>query len=356
MQFRRFAAAVAAALVSGTVVAACSSGGSASSGGTAGGGSAAAKPTIVVAAPECAHCLAMALLSKEMPGYNVKFQSFSTLTALTAGLASGAIDVGQIDYTGLVSFIDKDLPVVAISGEVNGGSDFVLAPSDKLPADDWTAFKALVAKDKAAGNPLKIASQFGTVQDIELRLELPKYGIDPDTDVDMVNVPYQGMAQALHNGSVQAAIPVQPFAAAITNGGFGVHFAYPYDQAAGDLTNVVVVSKSFLAQHPSEVAAIAKGMTDLVPYLKTPAGQAAWAAAIEQYTGTSAADVKTAMAQLTPAIDMPFTQIEAISSAMFAQKLITTDLSKSTLLQHVDYAPLATASGVSQDAVGATGS
>jgi ABC-type nitrate/sulfonate/bicarbonate transport system substrate-binding protein len=347
MRFRRVAAAVAAALIGGAVAAACSSAGPGSAASTA------AKPTIVVAAPECAHCLAMSLLSTQMPGYNVKFETFSTLTALTAGLASGAIDVGQIDYTGLVSFIDKDLPIVAISGEVNGGSDFVLAPSEKVPAGAWTAFKALVEKDKAAGNPLKIASQFGTVQDIELRLELPKYGINPSTDVDMVNVPYQGMAQALHNGSVQAAIPVQPFAAAIINGGFGVHFAYPYDQAAGDLTNVVVVNKNFLSQHPAEVAAIAKGMTDLVPYLKTSAGQAAWAAAVEQYTGTSAADVKTALAQLTPDIDMPFSQIQAISSAMYAQKLITTDLSKSTLLQHVDYAPLATASGESQTSVGA---
>lgn len=348
----RKAVAFAATLIGAAAVAACSSGGSATSSSSAAAGTA-AKPTIVVAAPECAHCLAMALLPGQMPGYNVKFESFGTLTELTAGLASGAIDVGQIDYTGLVSFIDKGLPIVAISGEVNGGSDFVLAPSVKLPANNWTAFKALVAKDKAAGNPLKIASQFGTVQDIELRLELPKYGINPDTDVDMVNVQYQGMAAALHNGSVQAAIPVQPFAAAITNGGFGVHFAYPYNQAAGDLTNVVVVSKNFLAQHPSEVAAIVKGMTSLVPYLKTPAGQAAWASAVEKYTGTSAADVKTALAQLTPDVDMPFAQIQAISSAMYAQKLITTDLSKATLLQHVDYMPLATAAGESKTAVGA---
>lgn len=354
MRFRRVAAAVATALLGGAALAACSSGGAASSSAAAGSGSSAAKPTIVVAAPECAHCLAMALLNDKMiPGYNVKFESFGTLTDLTTGLASGAISVGQIDYTGLVSFIDKGLPVVAISGEVNGGSDFVLAPSDKLPADDWAAFKALAQKDKAAGNPLKIASQFGTVQDIELRLELPKYGIDPNTDVTMVNVPYQGMAQALHNGSAQAAIPVQPFAAAITNGGYGVHFAYPYDQAAGNLTNVVVVNKNFLAQHPDEVAAVVKGMANLVPYLKTAAGQAAWAAAVEKYTGTSAADVKTALAQLTPEINMPFAQIQAISSAMYAQKLITTDLSKQTLLQHVDYAPLAAASGESQTAVGA---
>jgi ABC-type nitrate/sulfonate/bicarbonate transport system substrate-binding protein len=208
-------------------------------------------------------------------------------------------------------------------------------------------------KDKAAGSALKIASQFGTVQDIELRLELPKYGIDPTTDVNLVNVPYQGMAQALHNGSVQAAIPVQPFAAAITNGGFGTHFAYPYNQAAGNLTNVVVVNKNFLAQHPAEVAAIVKGMTNLVPYLKTTAGQTAWASAVEKYTGTSAADVKTALGQLTPDIDMPFTQIQAISGAMYAQKLITTDLSAATLQQHVDYAPLAKATGQSLTAVGA---
>lgn len=350
MRFRRVAA-TAAALISAAVVAACSSSGSAGSGAAS---ASAAKPTIVVAAPECAHCLAMALLDSSMiPGYNVKFESFGTLTELTAGLASGAIDVGQIDYTGLVSFIDKNLPIVAVSGEVNGGSDFVLAPSVKVPVGNWAAFKTLVMKDKAAGNPLKIASQFGTVQDIELRLELPKYGIDPNTDVNLVNVPYQGMAQALHNGSVQAAIPVQPFAAAITNGGFGVHFAYPYNQAAGNLTNVVVVNKNFLAQHPAEVAAIVKGMTNLVPYLKTPAGQTAWASAVEKYTGTSAADVKTALAQLTPDIDMPFTQIQAISSAMYAQKLITTDLSPATLQQHVDYAPLAKASGQSLTAVGA---
>src|ERR1700761_7981957 len=133
MRFRRIAA-TAAALISAAVVAACSSSGSAGSSAAGASGSSGAKPTIVVAAPECAHCLAMALLDSSMiPGYNVKFESFGTLTELTAGLASGAIDVGQIDYTGLVSFIDKNLPIVAVSGEVNGGSDFVLSPSVKLP-------------------------------------------------------------------------------------------------------------------------------------------------------------------------------------------------------------------------------
>ena len=226
---KRIAAAVAVLVTGGAALTACGSSGASTS--TSAGSS---KGTIVVASPQCAHCLAMTLLTDKVPGYMVKVEQFGTLTDLAASLASGKIDVGQIDYTGLVSMIDKGLPLVAISGQVNGGSDFVLSPKLTVAPGDWTAFKALVDQRKAAGKKVKIASQFGTVQDIELRLELPKKGIDANTDVEFVNVPYQGMAQGLQNGSVDAAIPVQPVAATITGGKIGVHFAYPYDQEAGD--------------------------------------------------------------------------------------------------------------------------
>ncbi len=331
---------------------AASTAGSSSNGGAT--SAPASKGTIVVASPECAHCLAMALLPGQVSGYNVKFEALGTLTDLTASLASGAINVAQIDYTGLVSFLSKGIPLVAISGEVNGGSDFVLAPNVAVAANDWAGLKALIMKDKAAGHPMQIASEFGTVQDIELRLQLPKYGIDPTSDVDFVNVPYQGMAQALHSGSVQAAIPVQPFAAQITLGGYGKHFAYPYDQPAGNLTNVVVVTKSYLSSHPREVAAIAAGMLKLVPYLKTPAGQTAWASSVEKYTNLSPSAVTTALAQLTPDISMPFTQVEAVAKAMYDQKLISSPIPTSELTADIDYQPLAAASGQSPQSFGAS--
>lgn len=309
--------------------------------------------TIVVGAPECAHCLAMSLLGPKIGSYTVKFEPFGNLTDLTAGLASGAVQVGQIDYTGLVSFLSKGIPIVAISGEVNGGSDFVLADNINLAPNDWAGFKSLVLADKASGHLLTIASQFGTVQDIELRLQLPKYGIDPNTDVNFVNVPYQGMAQALQSGSVQAAIPVQPFAAAITNSGYAKHFAYPYNQAAGNLTNVVVVSPSFLKNHPQEVTQIAKGMNTLVEYLRTPKGKSAWAGAVEHYDNLGATTVNTALAQLTPAIGMPFTQVQAIAASMYAQHLISTPLSTSFLKSHIDYTPLVQATSQSATSLGA---
>lgn len=350
----------AMALAASLVAAACGSSSKAASSTSAGASApattavaTAAKGTIVVASPECAHCLAMALLGQQVTGYNVKFEALGTLTDLTASLASGAINVAQIDYTGLVSFLSKGIPLVAISGEVNGGSDFVLAPKVPVAAGDWAGLEALIANDKAAGHPLQIASQFGTVQDIELRLQLPKYGIDPNHDVDFVNVPYQGMAQALNSGSVQAAIPVQPFAAQITLGGFGKHFAFPYDQAAGDLTNVVVVTRSYLQSHPGEVAAIAAGMLKLVPYLKSPAGQSAWASVVGKYTSLSPNAVSTALAQLTPDISMPFGQVEAVAKAMYDQKLIAAPIPASALAADIDYQPLASSSGQTAQSFGA---
>lgn len=318
-----------------------------------GSDSAAASDGIVVASPQCAHCLAMSLLPDKMPGQNVTYQNFTKLTDLSTGLASGRISVGQIDYTALVSLASKGLPIVAISGQVNGGSDFVVSPKLKLAEGDWAGFTNAVKSAKASGNPMKIASQFGTVQDIELRLELPEKGINPNTDVEMVNVPYEGMGQALSNGSVDAAIPVQPFAAEILDQHFATHFAYPYEQAAGSLTNVVVVSKDYLTKHPDKVAAIAKGMSELVPFLKTPAGQQAWVAAIKKYTNVPQTAIDQAMPQLSPSLDMPFSQIRAIADAMYAQKLIPSPLTDAQLREHVDYQPLATATAQPATALGA---
>jgi ABC-type nitrate/sulfonate/bicarbonate transport system substrate-binding protein len=341
--WRTLTAVVATALVA----AGC---GSSASGNVGSGGS---KGKIVVASPQCAHCLAMSLLPGQIPGYDVTFQPFTKVTDLTAGLASGRIDVGQIDYTGLVSLIDQGFPVVAISGEVNGGSDFIVSPQLKVKAGDWQGFKSLVDQRKAAGHKIQIASQFGSVQDIELRLELPKHGIDPDNDVTMINVPYEGMAQALQRGSVDAAIPVQPFAASIIEQKFGTHFAFPYDQAAGSLTNVVVVSKSYLAKNPEKVAAIATGMNKLLPYLKTPAGQKAWADAVSKYTNVGKSSVNTALKQLTPDATMPFAQVEAIASAMYDRKLIPSKVTAQQIQDHIDYDPLAKASGRTTKALGA---
>jgi ABC-type nitrate/sulfonate/bicarbonate transport system substrate-binding protein len=335
---------IAAAAATGILLSGCAAT-------TAGSSSSASEKTITIASPQCAHCLAMALLPDQIKGYKVEYQNFSKLSDLEAGLASGRIDVGQIDYTGLVAVISQGLPIIAISGEVNGGSDLLVSPSLKVKTGDWASFKSLVVSRKVDGKPLTIASQFGSVQDIELRLELPKEGVKV-SDVNIVNTTYEGMAQALHSGSVDAAAAVQPFAAAIIEGGFGKHFDFPYDQAAGNLTNVVVVSQRYAKDDPAAVAAITKGMVGLVAHLKTKSGKAEWSKVVQKYTNTSAPVVESALSQLTPDLKIPMSQVKAIAASMYSQGLLSKPVSDAQLSANIDYAPLAKATGKSAAELG----
>ena len=310
--------------------------------------------TIRIGSPACAHCLAMALLPSQLgSAHKTSFQSFATLQAVSTAIASGRLDVAQVDYTGLVSFLSKGLPITAISGQVNGGSDLLTRKGLAVKPGDWDGLKALVAKDKAAGHKLKVGTEFGTVQDIETRLQLPKLGIDPNADVEMVNVPSQGAGAALSNGSVDVDTVVQPFAASVLAGGGATHFAYPYDQPAGNLTNVVVVNNAWAKEHPDLVKAVAKGMSTLVPYLKTDQGRKGWVNSILKYTDVKRGPVTEAVGQLKPDVSIPFGQVKAIADTMYQRKLISPALTEKQLRTSIDYGPLASATGKSPAELGA---
>lgn len=333
--------------VSSAVITACGS--PATAGGTS---LTASTPTITFGSPECGQCLAMSLLPREVHGYNLKYTTFANASDAATAMASGHMDFVQITYTNFPSLVSKNLDVVATSGEVNGGSDLVVSPSLHVAPGDWTALKGIISKDKASGHRFTIGSFFGTIQDIELRLLLNQYGINPNSDVNIVNVPYPGMAQAMHSGSVQAVAAVQPFGREITSDGFGAHFSYMSKQPAGNLTNLVVFNGQFLRTHPKAVLAVDRGMVALVKYLKTPAGKQAWEQAIEKYTHLPSAVVLPIMKQFPPNITMSLAKIEQIANAMHADGLISSPLTASALKAHIDYKALSQATGKSVAAVG----
>jgi ABC-type nitrate/sulfonate/bicarbonate transport system substrate-binding protein len=310
--------------------------------------------TIVVAAPECAHCLAMSLLGHELPKtYKADFTPAASPEAVATALVAGRVTVGQVDYPSLVSFISEGLPVLAISGEVNGGSDLVLAPSLHIAPNNWTALTSYILAQHASGHTFTIASQFGTVQDIDLRLELAEKGINPNTDVNIVNVPFQAMGSALKDGNAEAAVPVQPFGSELTSEGLAHHFSYLFHQPVGNLTNVVIVTKTFAEEHPHELDAIIRAMAGLVSYLKTKSGKIAWGNAIEHYTQVPPKVVNKVLDQLVPQLSIPFNQVVAIASAMYNRGLISKPVTSQELTSDIDYKALENATGLQASEVGA---
>jgi ABC-type nitrate/sulfonate/bicarbonate transport system substrate-binding protein len=71
-------------------------------------------------------------------------------------LVSKSIDVAQVTYLHLVTALDKGFDVVAVSGQVNGGSELLIASGVDVKPDDWAGLKATMAKAKADGKPFRV--------------------------------------------------------------------------------------------------------------------------------------------------------------------------------------------------------
>lgn len=304
-----------------------------------------------VGAPECAHCLAMALLGPVINGHKVTFHPFSQLSPLVSSLITGRIQIAQVDYPSLVALASKHAPVVAISGEVNGGTDFVISPKIKVTNNNWGALRKEINKLASEGERFSIASQYGTVQNVDIRLALVKHLIT-FKDVRFINVPFQGMAGALQSGEVDAAVPVQPVAAQITMSHIADHFSYLKNQPAGNLTNVVIVTREFYREHPALVQHIASAMVQLVTFIKTPSGRHAWEVKIERYTDFSPAVVKHALITLVPDYKMPLEKIGVIGVNMFQQGLISRKMDSVMMSRYVKYEPLMSATKLPESALG----
>ena len=84
--------------------------------------SALAEPTIKLGYAKCAHCTAMSLTPQYAKGVQIDAVGFNTGTDALTALVSKNIEVAQVTYLHYAIALDKGFDVVAISGQINGGS------------------------------------------------------------------------------------------------------------------------------------------------------------------------------------------------------------------------------------------
>ena len=203
---------------------------------------------------KCAHCLPMSLIAGMAKGVEVEATGFNSGNDVLTALVSKSIDVAQVTYLHYITALDKGFDVVAVSGQINGGSECLSSAKLDLPAEDWAAFKATVAKAKSDGQPLKVAASRGNAQDIHMRGAFLKQGVDPNKDIQFINIPNPSdHLAALQRGEVDMICSVEPFASQIRLSGAGKHFVLPYDQAAGNLTNLIVTRSDVIASQRAGV-------------------------------------------------------------------------------------------------------
>ncbi|ETR74961.1 ABC transporter substrate-binding protein [Afipia sp. P52-10] len=311
---------------------------------------AAQTPKVKLGFAKCAHCLPMSLIPGIAKNVEVEATGFNSGNDVLTALISKSIDVAQVTYLHYITALDKGFDIVAVSGQINGGSECLSSQKLSLPADDWSAFKALVAKAKADGQPLKVAASRGNAQDIHMRGAFLKQGVDPNKDIQFINIPNPSdHLAALQRGEIDMVCSVEPFASQIRLAGAGKHFVLPYDQAAGNLTNLIVTRSDVIASQRGAVQGVVTAVVDLNNKLTADNGP--WIDVINKLTGLDKAVAAEALKNATPDSAIYRSKALAIATMMRDLKYISKDVS-AAVEKNMDYSFLEQATGKTKNDLG----
>jgi ABC-type nitrate/sulfonate/bicarbonate transport system substrate-binding protein len=284
------------------------------------------KPKVKLAYAKCAHCLSMAMVPEMAKNIDVEAINFTSGNDALTALVSKSVDIAQVTYLHFVTGLDKGFDLVAVSGQVNGGSEILLRKDSTVAPGDWVALKKLIAEHKAKNQPFRVAASRGNAQDLHMRGEMLLNGINPNKDVQFINIPNPSdHAAALQRGEVELICSVEPFASQMRLSGVGKHFAFPYSQAAGRLTNLIVTRSDYIKEHPAEVRETVGAVVRLVDRLNTD--KQAWVNSIVKGTGLDRTVATEALKNAYPDYTMRRQSTLAIAGMMKDLKYITRDVS-----------------------------
>lgn len=307
------------------------------------------KPTIKLGYAKCAHCTPLTLVPEYAKDATVEVVGFNTGNDVLTALVSKSIDIGQITYLHYATALDKGFDLVAVSGQVNGGSQILVSDGVPVASGDWAGLRKLIGERKAAGKLLKVAASRGNAQDLHMRGAFAKQGIDMK-DVEFINIPNPAdHAQALRRGEVDLICSVEPFASQIRQVQAGKFFAFPYDQPAGNLTNLMLTRPDVIASNRKGVQATVSAIVKVDEFIA--GDHAAWAGVITKVTGLDKAIADAAIENLVPDYEMHKPQALAIASMMKDLRYVSKDVS-AEVAKNMDYSFLEAATGKPASALG----
>ncbi|GAA5236559.1 ABC transporter substrate-binding protein [Verticiella sediminum] len=311
---------------------------------------AADEPTIKFGYAKCAHCTPLSLLPEYAQDVKIEAIQFNTGNDVMTALLSKSIDVAQITYLHYATALDRGFDMVAISGQINGGSQVLVGNSLPIQENDWDSLKAVIADYKAQGKPFRVAASRGNAQDLHMRGAFAKQGIDVNKDVQFVNIPNPSdHVQALRRGEVELITSVDPFATQIRQVEAAKFFTYPYDQAAGKLTNLIVTRSDVVKNNAKGVEGAVKAVIAVND--KMAADKPLFVETIHNITGLDEKIAAGAVENLYPDYKMYRESAVAIGQMMRELNYINSDVS-AAIEKNMDYSFLESATGKPKSELG----
>jgi ABC-type nitrate/sulfonate/bicarbonate transport system substrate-binding protein len=309
-----------------------------------------AEPTIRIGYAKCAHCTPVSLMPQFATGITIEAIGFNTGSDALTALVTKNIDIAQSTYQSYAVAMDRGFDVVAISGHVNGGSQILVGNDLPTKEGDWEGLKHLIDSYRAQGKPFRVGASRGNAQDLQMRGAMLAHGIDPNKDVQFINIPNPpDHMEALRRGEVELICTVEPFATQIRQLGVAKLFAYPYDQDTGNLTGLFLTRPDVLVERPKDVEAAIRAwlrVDDLISHDKD-----AWADVIVKISGAQRPVAVASIDNLFP--DRAMHRAMAVNIGRDMQKLgyVSHDVS-SAIESHLDYRFLESLTGKSKSELG----
>ncbi|QUQ70732.1 ABC transporter substrate-binding protein [Kutzneria sp. CA-103260] len=203
--------------------------------------------------------------------YRVDWQDYSTGAPITAQMVAGKIDIGSMgDFPLLINasrtqeFGDGRTALISATGyNLRGALNMVVVP----PSSPARSLSDLRGK--------RISSSIGSAGNGTTVRALSALGIDPDSDVQMVNQDPAVGASALRAGAVDALGQFVAWPGQLV---FAGQARLLYDGAALNLPtwHGVVVRQKFAAADPDVVQAFLQAQLDATAFLNAHPMEAAW--------------------------------------------------------------------------------
>lgn len=177
-------------------------------------------------------------------GFEVEFVDFPSGTERLNALAAGYLDGTPSGSTQPILLRSKGVPIRIVCDVVHKGKGLMVSSNIK-------SFTDLRGKD--------IGNVRGATTDIWLRQKLTEEGLDPDKDVNLVNMGYLEMANAVLANRVAGASGAEPQIAAFEAKG-GRVLSYLTDTKLGDIDACMCFLDSYIKKDRSLAKAVVAGM------------------------------------------------------------------------------------------------
>ncbi len=187
--------------------------------------------------------------------YGLKYdiKDFSDSTAALRAIEQGELEVANTTVQHLVRALAEGIDVVWVAGWGGGYNVLVARKGFDVAPGNPAALKAAIDQRKGA---VKIAVPTGSLQHAKLLSFLRAAKVDPDKDVQIVNVPFPNHPRALEAGEVDLAMTLAGFGSLAMEKSDARLVQHVFDAGSGKQEVGFIVHRRLIQQKPELVQRI----------------------------------------------------------------------------------------------------